>query len=45
MKLVQFRCPHDGKLLLKVSEGAALEIRCPRCKHTITAEHRQTPEE
>lgn len=37
--LVEFRCPNDGRLLLKVSElsGVAVEVKCPRCRKTITA--------
>lgn len=41
-ELVEFRCPNDGRLLLKVSDVADLEveIRCPRCKETIKAERK-----
>lgn len=39
---VEFRCPTPGcgRLLFKVSalDGVQVETRCPRCKHTVTAE-------
>lgn len=38
---IEFRCPTPGcgRLLFKVSEveGVEVEVRCPRCKQTVTA--------
>lgn len=44
--LIEFRCPNDGRLLLKVSEtsGLEVEVRCPKCKSIVRAELSPDPE-
>lgn len=41
-ELVEFRCPHDGRLLFKVSDvpGLEVEVKCPRCNEIVKAERK-----
>ena len=47
VELVEFRCPNDDKLLLKVSDvaGIALEVKCSRCGEIVKAERQAESEE